>query len=357
MRTIRVVVVVPKGLDGQGGIERLFLYVRKSPVPGLEFRFLTSRGGGSALSGLWTYMKSLSLLLAWLIRRDIDILHVNLSVGGSVYRKSVIIALARAFSVPTVIHYHGGGFDRMYTDTTPWIRLTGMLLRKASLVIALGERWRDIFTELGVDPRRIVVVYNGVPDFAPALVRSLRPEGPLRLCFAGEVGQRKGVHILVESLILLKDEDWTCIIAGNGDVTSYRETLARHGLGDRVTFTGWIDSDGIHRILCDSDVVVLPSRGEALPVALIEGAAASTALIASAAGASAEIVRHRVGGIVVPLDPTALADAIRELARDRHLLLSMQNAARRHYNEQFRQEIMEDKLKNIYLDLVDGNYN
>ncbi|MDZ4687221.1 MAG: glycosyltransferase [Planctomycetaceae bacterium] len=78
----------------------------------------------------------------------------------------------------------------------------------------------------------------------------------------------------------------------------------------------------------DCDVVVLPSTGESLSNAILEAMAAGIPVIAARSGGNAELVRHKVTGLLVPpLQPRALAGALLSLLGD--------SSSRRHQPELF----------------------
>ena len=345
----KVLCFVPRGLGGRGGIERLFAYISRLENCPFDYKFVSTRGGGERPSHG-------AFLRAWLelfragVTRSIDLVHVNISVHGSAYRKVVLVETAKALGLKVVAHFHGGGFDTCIRDNTPWVRVNRHSLRRADAVVALGAYWTELFVDVvGVQRERVFTVYNAVPDFSAGETRGERATGPLKIAFAGEVGDRKGVDILVRALCELgKDLDWTCVIAGNGDATAYQEALASAGLAERMEFPGWVSSATIHDLMLAADVVVLPSRAEALPVSLIEGACAGAALVCTAAGASAEIVEDGVSGFVIPAEPAPLAAALRKLAGDRELLRRMRRAARKSYENKFTVGQMIAGLQDVY---------
>jgi glycosyltransferase involved in cell wall biosynthesis len=344
-----VLCFVPRGLEGRGGIERLFAYLRDRAPDGVRWRFQSTRGGDDKPSHL-AFVEAFGAL-AWAgLTRNVDAVHVNLSVRGSAYRKFLLVELARLLGLKVVVHYHGGGFDRLIEAPLRWVRLNRWTLKRADAVVALGDYWRDLFVnKVGTDPARTFVVYNAVPDFAAGHDRVSNLDEPLRIAFAGAVGTRKGVDLLVEALKLMgREVDWSCVIAGDGDVEPFRTALAEAGLADRVQFPGWVSSEAIHQYMLHADVVVLPSRAEALPVSLIEGAAAGAALVCSNAGASAEIVEDGVSGYVVPTEAEPLAEALTRLANDRALLARMQAEARARYLERFTVDRMSEGLGRVY---------
>jgi glycosyltransferase involved in cell wall biosynthesis len=348
-----VLCLVPRGLEGRGGIERLFLYLRDRAPEGVRWRFQSTRGGQDKPSHL-AFVEAFGTVAWAAITRSADLVHVNLSVRGSAYRKALLVELAKRLGLKVVVHYHGGGFDKLIDAPLRWVRLNRHTLKRADAVVALGDYWRDLFVDkVGTDPARTFVVYNAVPDFAAGFERAPNTDGPLRIAFAGAVGTRKGVDLLVGALVRMGTAvDWRCVVAGDGDPGPFRAALAEAGLSDRVEFPGWVSSQDVHRIMLDADVVVLPSRAEALPVSLIEGAAAGAALVCSDAGASAEIVEDGVCGYVVPTEAAPLAEALTRLAEDRALLARMQAAARTRYLERFTVERMSAGLGRVYASVL-----
>jgi glycosyltransferase involved in cell wall biosynthesis len=355
-RKPRVLCVVPRGLEGRGGIERAFRYIANHGDAPAEFIFLATRGDGSRIASLLIFAKALMRFFWIAMTRQADVAHINLSLRASAYRKAALWAIAKMFGLPVIFHYHGGGFDARVHEKKLWISVTKFILRRAEGVIALGERWRQVFVdEVGVRPERVFVIYNAVPDFAQGrdLVRPVNR--PLTIFFAGEIGARKGVDVLAEALSRLgKGVGWRCTIAGNGDVSPFREVLESGGVADRVTFPGWLGMDDIHAHMLSADILALPSRSEALPISLIEGAAAGAALVCTGVGASAEIAEHDVSGYVLAVEPAAFAHAFAELAQDRAKLAAMQSAARERYLDRFTFARMLERLGAAYAEVLDA---
>jgi glycosyltransferase involved in cell wall biosynthesis len=118
-------------------------------------------------------------------------------------------------------------------------------------------------------------------------------------------------------------------MAGDGDI-EMAKTMARElGILHRITFTGWLDSLGVHDLLESSEVLILPSHAEGLPMAIVEAFAYEVAVIASSVGAIPEIVVDRKSGLLVsPGDVDALEQAIRDLCADDQLRESLARVGR-----------------------------
>ena len=193
---------------------------------------------------------------------------------------------------------------------------------------------------------------NGIPDFAEDICLPKPVQAELKFVFLGEVGLRKGVDILLNALARLaqRTDAWTCVIAGNGDVAHFQSLARSLGLQDRVRFTNWVNADEVHRLARESDVVVLPSRAEALPLTLIEGACAGAALVATSVGEISEIVNTGVNGILIDIDPDELATALERLISERDRLARMQVASREIYRKRFRIQVFAAALHDLYLE-------
>lgn len=135
-----------------------------------------------------------------------------------------------------------------------------------------------------------------------------------RLLFFGYVRAYKGLPTLLEALALLPP-DVQLVVAGeiyHHDVRFYRALTARLGVADRVVFLDrFVASHEIGCCFGAADVVVLPywsaSQSGVAPLALANG----RAVVASAVGGLADLVRAGETGLLVPpRDPAALAAAV-----------------------------------------------
>jgi glycosyltransferase involved in cell wall biosynthesis len=191
-----------------------------------------------------------------------------------------------------------------------------------------------------------VIVPNGVPDFSAET--PARDNGQIGIMFAGAVNDAKGAPILIEALGLLNRLaarcSWYAVIAGNGDLSFMQSHAEKLGVKSKVSFTGWVDSETIHRYMRMSDILVLPSETENLPVSLIEGTCAGMALVATNVGAVSEIVRNDVNGRIVQRNAVEIAQVLHQLIEDERKLVSMQKKSREMYQAQFTLEKMASGL-------------
>ncbi len=347
----RVLVLTPVGPQGRGGIDRLNLYIQTymqhhGLASGLTF--MSSRGAWPA--PFWT-IHFVAALVRFIFEcgfKRHDAVHIHVSTRGSALRKFIFSLIARLLRVPVIIQFHGL-MSAEYESARPvWFRALAIMARHAQCVIVLGETYRAALERMGVESARIAVIHNGIQDIG--VTRPLSVPAHINIMFSGEVGERKGAHLLIAALTQLSksNQPWRCTIAGNGDLAPYRAAVIAGGIQDRVEFTGWIGIERIHDLMREAEIIVLPSRAEALPLALIEGASASAALIACDVGAVGDVVVDGVNGIIVQRDAAHISAAIHRLLTDGELRRRMQNESRRIYLERFQIERCAHAILAVY---------
>jgi len=188
--------------------------------------------------------------------------------------------------------------------------------------VAVSSRIRrQLSVDLRISPARIATVHNGV--------RYTQPEGPtLRdelglqcgdrlLVSVGNLNPVNGHQYLIDAVALLvkRFPRLHLAISGRGDLADSLRLQARErGLTNRVHLLG-LRSD-VAAILAGSDVFVLPSLSEGVPVALLEAMSAGRAIVASDVGDVRSALADGEAGVLVKAgDPSALAAGIDRVLR------------------------------------------
>ncbi|MEM7417559.1 MAG: glycosyltransferase [Gemmatimonadota bacterium] len=149
----------------------------------------------------------------------------------------------------------------------------------------------------------------------------------------------KGIHVLLDAWARIEDRSRLRLLI-IGDGPDHDELLAqrdRLGLQADVDFLGF--RRDVSRLLFASDVFVLPSFSEGLSCSVLEAMAHSLPVVASDVGGNPSLVLEGRTGTLVPAgEPTALADALVALARERTEARAMGDAGltrvQDHYSDQ-----------------------
>lgn len=227
--------------------------------------------------------------------------------------------------------------------------------------IAVSEaNARYLVEQKRIPAKKISVIQNGCsiervdPSRAhPAGIRENLgfSKNDLVLIAMARLEPQKGHRILLEALALLYPQlsNLRLICLGTGALEEeLKEKTRSLGLDSAVRFVGF--QSNVADWLAASDIGVLPSFYEGLPLAAVETLAAGLPIVATAVDGTPEVVINGETGLLVPAgDPSAMAEAISSLARQPELRRKFALAGRERVLKQFTIERQVEKTSNLYL--------
>ena len=305
------------GMPGWGGAERValdlgiglrerghrVLFASPQEQPLVRFREAGFESVFAPIRSPWL-PKPVGALAALMRREGVQIVHCHERRAGMAALPAAMLAGA----LVRVLHVHSiasmGGSRAAYATA---IRLLG---RFANRVVFCSEFvQRNLRQRPGAADR---VIPNGVV-FPPFLPDKRRGPGQ-ELLSVGRLSRAKGLDILLTAVTRVANDapGLRLSIAGEGELQD--ELLALRGqlgLDDRVALLGFCGD--VSSLMAASDVFVMPSLWEGLPIALLEAVAAGLPVVATAVGAIPEVITNgETGWLVPPGDAEALAGALRE---------------------------------------------
>jgi glycosyltransferase involved in cell wall biosynthesis len=253
------------------------------------------------------------LELATIVRRERpDIVHVNSAKAAALGR-----AAAWLTRVPIRIYtVHGWSYTAHTGASSALYLWAERLLRPMTTVtICVAESERRAGLEARTcDEATTVVIHNGV-DLGRPTARGSGAER-CRLVTVGRLQAPKDTLTLVRALAELPRGACEAVIVGGGPDRPAVESEARRlDLESVVHLAG--ERNDVPELLAASDVFVLSSRSEGLPLSILEAMAAGLPVVATNVGGVPElVVEGETGFLVPPGDPQALAGALERLLGD-----------------------------------------
>ena len=307
---------------------------RRLVAAGVECRYLPMHG----FVDPWSMGR-----LAWLARDfGADLIHGHLTRGA--YYAGIAGRLA---GVPAVATAHSTN--------------AGKHFGRAAQIIAVSGAVLEFLERSGYPPARLSLVYHGVADpLAVPERHQLRaaldlPEDAVLAGIIARLVPAKGQDLAVEALAWCPPAVHL-VLLGDARTPFGRQVRARAaalGLTERVHFMGF--RDDAPQWMRGLDLVLAPSRREALSLTLAEAAAAARPVVAARVGGIPEIVADWQTGILVPPEnPRSLAAAIRRLAEDPGLCARLGKAARERYLREFSLETMIEGTEAVYRSVLGG---
>jgi glycosyltransferase involved in cell wall biosynthesis len=231
-----------------------------------------------------------------------------------------------------------------------------MKYRSCRGVLAASGAIRSVLVRAGLPEQGIRVVYEGVPDRAPApggpeALASLGvPEGSLVVGNVAQLTDHKDHRTLLEAMprLLAAVPAAFLVVVGDGELRKTLEERAGSlGVAARVCFAGF--RTDLDRLLPAFAVFCLSSRLEGLGTSLLDAMGFSRPVVATAAGGIPEAVEDGITGrLVPPGDAAGLARALAEVLQDPALRQSFGAAGRRRFLERFTADRMVDRTLEAY---------
>lgn len=252
-----------------------------------------------------------------------DVIHTHTAKAGVLGRLAAIIAGSRAIRIHT---FHGhllhGYFSGWKVKLV--IAIEKFLARRTDFLIAVGTQVREDLLEVGIGRKdQYSVFLPGLPT--PAAPQKLEARKNLGLdptalycTFVGRLTQIKRPDRLLDVVAACVGRELPIhfLVAGEGELfESSRARAISENLP--ITFLGW--RSDIAQLFAASDIAILTSDNEGIPLTLIQAAQAGLPIVAPRVGSIADIVLDGESGYLTSTQPGAMASALSALAGDSQL--------------------------------------
>lgn len=274
-----------------------------------------------------------------------DLLAVHSSKAGVVGRIA-----GWSLRIPTLFTAHGWS----YTDGISikkkrfYIFFEKVIGRITDGVIAVSDYDKELALKYKVLPEsKVFTIHNGVHAIGREKKDNNLSDQPNIIMVARFAPPKKQLELL-QALNQLRHIQWKMHFAGDGpQLQESRDYVKREGLNDRVVFLG--NRRDITELLQKSDLFVLLSDWEGLPLSILEAMRCGLPIIASDVGGVKEAVKQSVNGFVITKgDEQELLNRLTLLLTKPKLRLKMGSSGRAAYESHFTFNKMMKKTLSCY---------
>lgn len=324
-----------------------------------HIRHVVTHRDGSTVEKIAVFLRGAAQFVIEMIRFRPDVVHLHASTRGSFIRKAVLFWIGRPFRTPVVMHMHGSGFQSYYENSPrPLQAIIRATMSRVDAFVALGEVWATRMRAL-VPAARILSIPNAV-ELGEHISQPAVGE-PVRVAFLGRIGDHKGTFTLLDAWAeLVRDERFmaggtdaaTLTVAGDGEVDRARTRVGELGIETTVDVHDWLSESEVAKLLDHSHVLVLPSRNEGQPMAVLEAMARGLCVVATDVGGIPEMIGSDCGVLIAPDDAHGLAAALKLVVHDSELRTDRGSAAYQRVKDEFDVLQVSRRLDVLYREVT-----
>jgi glycosyltransferase involved in cell wall biosynthesis len=297
-------------------------------------------------------LKALFLIIREIRSFKPDVIHTHTAKAGVLGRIAAIISYPRAKRVHT---FHGhllhGYFDSRKVKLVVLLeKMLGVFTYK---LIAIGNVVKRDLLDAGIgNENKFEVIYPGLQDLDlyPRIEAKERLGLDLTknyIVFVGRLTQIKRPDRLIELARHIAHEYHSAhlLIAGAGEMLEDLKTLAMDE-SLPITFLGWRNDIG--QILSASELAILCSDNEGIPLTLIQASQAGLPIVSTRVGSVSDIVVDGETGLLVEVSSKGLIEGVSKLLSNPELGIALGESGRKRAKELFSSQAMVDQHQRLY---------
>lgn len=254
----------------------------------------------------------------------------------SVYSTTVALILSRIFDIHLSMTLHG---PAEFTDPEGFV--IREKIRAAELVCSISYFGRSqiMLWSAAEDWHKLHVTPLGVDSAGWTLAQFRERPEPFELISAGRLVEIKGFPLMLEAIAELRRQgrNVRLTLAGDGPSrTSLEQQTLELGIADCVVFAGWKNQDELRELYSQSDIFVMSSFAEGVPVVLMEAMAIGVPCVAPRINGIPELIRHEVDGLLFSAaDVSELVSSVARMMDDSTMRQRMSKSSRQQVAEKY----------------------
>lgn len=268
--------------------------------------------------------------------------------------------------VKTVLFYHNNGaaFDALlyyypkirgskYLNTL--LDREKFVIEKTDMLVFIAEYGRKNFLSIYpmIDDKKTITIHNGIDDiYISKLDSNPCSKKEFRLVCSGTINQRKGQHLIIQALLELKKELLNRIhitFIGDGPMKKELEAIvSKNNLQNNVSFLGVVQNSDIYKYLALSNIYILMSYEEGLPISIIEGMRSGLGIIATRIAGIPELVQENYNGILLSPNKDQLKEVFCDLPNHDWVKYGLNS------RKLFEQKYTFNNMLTSYCDMLDS---
>ena len=230
-------------------------------------------------------------------------------------------------------------------------KIEKLTLKYADFIIPVSNNLKEkLINRHGKEDEKIKLIYNGI-NVGRSIANTREKDDKFKFLFVGRLVEIKNVELLLQGLHYIKNKrkDFVCNIIGDGEDLEKLKNMSKDlGLNSKVNFLGY--RNDIQEFMTKSNVLILTSKMEGIPITIIEAFANKLPVISTAVGGVLEMIVNEETGILFDLEnKDEFNRVLLDLLENKYDLDELSYNAYNQYFAKWNQKKLTNEYKCIYL--------
>ncbi|GAB6011851.1 glycosyltransferase family 4 protein [Viscerimonas tarda] len=298
----------------------------------------------------WGLLKSFSNYRRFLKKHNPDLAHMNVPCDAKgILREYIILSINNKQKKKSLVHLHGGEYLMRKPKNRVLLYLFKKILTDGKKVIVLSSIEKDSLSKLYGYPNA-EILHNSIDTNTPYKIVDKKDGEKLQILFLGRIDKHKGIYDMAKAFEKLYPEhSFRFVLCGTGPLEDYSIETFGKIMGDDFSFEGVVSGNNKLRVISESDIYLLPSFYEGLPISLLETMSAGIIPVATPVGSISGIITDGENGVLIEkCNPEDIYLKLKALFNDPERIKKLSVNARGTMIENFDVKPMIVKLEQIY---------
>lgn len=298
----------------------------------------------------WIIRSRSKIIAEFIDRNNITIIHSHLDY--TLYSSLCIKKIIKNIELIHTVHSAFGLIENKYFK--PSVSLSRINFKLVSKLVFVSNYIHNLYLAKNIPINKFKVIYNGIDQsVCDSFKRKQKANKEFEILYVGGSKYVKGFDILVETVELIsKLEIQDCFhvnFLGNiSESSNLFQNVRQRGIEKYFRFEGFITPPHHLEFFKTADILFMPSRSEALPIAAIEAVLFDLPVISSSVGGLPEIIEHNKNGLIGSNNPLEYSEFILRMATDYNTFLNRTIEYNGQKKSQFDAKSMCQNLIDLY---------
>jgi glycosyltransferase involved in cell wall biosynthesis len=344
------ILMIGPDISSKGGMSSVIKLFQENSSLSEKIIYLSSYKYKNPFIQIFFFWGFLTKYLFYLMTdNNIKLIHIHTASNGSFFRKSIIFYIAKFFKKKVIMNVHPVNFVNFYNKSPILVKkIIENILNNSDSILVLSEAIKSKVSGI-CQNKNIQVLYN--PIEVKEIVR--KDNEKINILFLGRLCEAKGVYDILEATKITQNNNFIINLYGDGNINEFKTIIKNNNIEDKILIKDWISGEEKDIVFEQSDIYLLPSHHEGLPMSILEAMAYGLPIISTPVGGIPDAVEDGVNGFLIqPGDSHALAEKIDILVNNKELREKMGQESYRIAKEKFDIKTITKQLHNIYNQLI-----